>query len=191
MSSYTTIADVGNTIVEVLKDSLVPSVVQNGSFIGLCSPDDIGNYIVGVYLYNIEQNQNMRMNSYISSGADIQVRPPIFLNLYYMITAYSKSDVKFKSYENHIILGKVIQTLNDCACMEDRNGNTLNVDMINLSDHEKRNLISSFDKSNHANLSIFYRVAPVEIPSNSVRRVVKVSDVDVSVGEYGSSNGLI
>ena len=75
--------------------------------------------------------------------------------------------------------------------MEDKNGNTLNVDMINLSDHEKRNLISSFDKNNNANLSIFYRVSPVEIPSNNVRRVVKISDVDVSVGEYGSSNGLI
>lgn len=136
--SYTMIADVGNTLLNLLKESLVPNIIHNESLIGLCSPNDSGDFVLGLYLYHIEQNQNMRMNSYIDQGVELQVRPPIYLNLYYMITAHSQSDIKFKSYENQMILGKVIQTLNDYAILEDKYGNRLRVDMINMSWSEKK-----------------------------------------------------
>ena len=181
MSSYNMIANVGNTIAEVLKKSLVPDVIQNENFIGLCSPNDKGDFILGIYLYNIEENRDMRMNSYISNGTDVQVKPPIFLNLYYMITPYSQSDVRFKSYENQILLGKVIQTLNDYSTIIDKFGNKLNVNMINLTDDQKRNILNSFQNSANSNVSIFYRVSPVQIESTNVRQVVRVKDVDLSI----------
>lgn len=181
--SYTMIANVGNTLTGLLKENLVPRIIPNDGLIGLCSPNDNGDFVLSVYLYNIEQNQNMRMNSYISQGVDIQVRPPIFLNLYYMITPHSQSEVKFKSYENQIILGKVIQVLNDCARIVDNSGNALNIDMINLSDGEKKNLLSNFETKNN-NLSLFYKVSPVEIESTNTRHIVRITDVDFSTGEY-------
>lgn len=181
MSSYNMIANVGNTIVEVLKDSLVPNVIQNENSIGLCSPNDKGDFILGIYLYNIEENRDMRMNSYISNGADTQIKPPIFLNLYYMITPYSQSEVKFRSYENQIILGKVIQTLNDCATIIDNFGNALNINMINLNDDQKRNILNSFGNNSNNNVSIFYRVSPVQIESTNTRHIVRVKDIDLSI----------
>lgn len=181
MSSYNMIANVGNTIVEILKDNLVPNIIQNENFIGLCSPNDKGDFILGIYLYNIEENRDMRMNSYITNGTDIQVKPPIFLNLYYMITPYSQSDVKFKNYENQIILGKVIQTLNDYSIIIDKFGNTLHVDMINLNDDQKRNIFNSFGNSSNNNVSIFYKVSPVQIESTNTRNIVRVKDVDLFI----------
>lgn len=185
--SYTMIADIGNTLVNLLRDSLVPKIISDESLIGLCSPNDNDNFILSVYLYNIELNQNMRMNSYIDNGTDIQVRPPVFLNLYYMITPHSRSEIKFKSYENQIILGKIIQVLNDCASFVDKNGNVFHVDIMNLSYSDKRNILSNFETKNN-NLSLFYRISPVEIESNSTRRIVRVSDFDFSSGAINPSN---
>ena len=98
-----------------------------------------------------------------------------------MITPYSQSDVRFKSYENQIILGKVIQTLNDYSTIIDKFGNKLNVNMINLTDDQKRNILNSFQNSANNNVSIFYRVSPVQIESTNVRQVVRVKDVDLSI----------
>lgn len=185
MASYTTIADVGNTLVKILQSSLVPDVIQNNNLIGLCEPFDKGDFVLGIYLYNIEQNQDMRMNSYISNGVDTQIAPPIFLNLYYMITAYSQSDVKFKSAENQIILGKTIQTFNDCSFIQDNIGNSLRVDMINPSYNDKKSIWNNFNQQKEK-LSLFYRVSPVEISSNNSRKIVRITDVDFSSKEYTS-----
>lgn len=176
---YTIIADIGNTLVNILRKSLVPKIISDESLIGLCSPNENENFILSVYLYNIEQNQDMRMNSYISDGTDVQTRPPSFLNLYYMITPHSRSEIKFKSYENHIILGKIIQVLNDCGIFYDKYGNKLHVDMINLSYSEKRNILSNFETKNN-NLSLFYKISPAEIESTNTRDIVRVSDFDFS-----------
>ncbi len=185
--SYTMIADVGNTILNLLKESLVPDIIHNESLIGLCSPNDSGDFILGLYLYHIEQNQHMRMNSYIDQGVEMQVSPPIYLNLYYMITAHSQGDIKFKSYENQVILGKIIQTLNDCALLEDKYGNKLRIDMIDMSWSEKKNILSNFEAKNN-NLSLFYKVAPVEIESTNSRRVVRVKGIDFSTSAYNQNN---
>lgn len=176
---YTIIADIGNTLVGILKKNLVPKIISDESLIGLCSPNENENFTLSVYLYNIEQNQDMRMNSYISDGADTQVRPPSFLNLYYMITPHSRSDIKFRSYENHIILGRIIQVLNDCGVFYDNYGNKLHVDMINLSYSEKRNILSNFETKN-SNLSLFYKISPAEIESENKRHIVRVSEFDFS-----------
>jgi hypothetical protein len=179
--SYTIIADIGNTLVSILKKNLVPKIISDESLIGLCSPNENENFILSVYLYNIEQNQDMRMNSYISQGTDTQVRPPMFLNLYYMITPHSQSEIKFKSYENQIILGKTIQVLNDYSMFCDNYGNKLHIDMINLSCSEKSNILSNFETKN-SNLSLFYKIAPAEIESTNTRHIVRVSDFDFSSG---------
>lgn len=179
--SYTIIADIGNTLVGILKKNLVPKIISDESLIGLCSPNENENFILSVYLYNIEQNQDMRMNSYISQGTDTQVRPPMFLNLYYMITPHSRSEVKFKSYENQIIIGKTIQALNDCSMIDDNDGNRLRIDMINLSCSEKRNILSNFETKN-SNLSLFYRVSPAEIESTNTRNIARVSDFELLSG---------
>ena len=53
--------------------------------------------------------------------------------------------------------------------------------MINLTDDQKRNILNSFQNSANSNVSIFYRVSPVQIESTNVRQVVRVKDVDLSI----------
>jgi hypothetical protein len=187
MAGYTKIADVGNTIVKLLQSRLVPDVVQNNNLIGLCEINAHEDFILGVHLYNIEQNQDMRMNSYINSGENTQIAPPIFLNLYYMITAYSQSDANFRSAENQIILGRTIQVLNDCSYLVDEQGSALHIDMINLNFHDKKDIWGNSD-SKSSRLSVFYRVAPIEIPSTRDRKVVRVSGIDLDSYMKGKNN---
>ena len=75
----------------------------------------------------------------------------------------------------------MIQTLNDYSTIIDKFGNKLNVNMINLTDDQKRNILNSFQNSTNNNVSIFYRVSPVQIESTNVRQVVRVKDVDLSI----------
>jgi hypothetical protein len=178
MSGYTAIADVGNTLVKFLQSKLVPNIIHSNNLIGLCEINAHDNFTLGIHLYNIEQNKDMRMNSYINNGVDTQVAPPVFLNLYYMISAYSHSDVAFRSAENQIILGRTIQALNDCSYLEDEKGNALHIDMINLNYHDKKDILGTLD-SKDSRLAIFYRVAPVQIPSTLERKVVRVSGIDI------------
>lgn len=53
----------------------------------------------------------------------------------------------------------------------------------------KKNILSNFETKN-SNLSLFYKVAPVEIESTSSRRVVRVTDVDFSTSSYNPNNNL-
>ena len=94
-------------------------------------------------------------------------------------TPHSRGDIKYRSYENHIILGKIIQVLNDCGVFYDSFGNRLHVDMINLSYSEKRNILSNFETKN-SNLSLFYKISPAEIESENRRHFVRVSEFDFS-----------
>lgn len=53
MGRSTSIADVGMSIVKLLRRELVPDTLQNPDAVGLCSPTDRGDYMVGIHLYDI------------------------------------------------------------------------------------------------------------------------------------------
>lgn len=187
MAKYTAISDVGNAIVKVLRDYMVPEVIMNKASIGLCSPDDPGDLMLGVYLYDIRENTDYRDNMMFDVGVKQQRYPSTYLSLHYMITAYSNGDAKFKTAEEHKILGKVVQVMGDYNVLDelslettdDQKGFDLRIELERIPPEDKIKLWPSSDKP--YKLSLFYNVVPIEIESVKVRQVTRVSEIDITV----------
>ena len=69
---YGMIADVGNLLVGILSRELVPDLIPHKNQIGLCSPDGHGDLKVGIFLYNISENPDIRISGMVNAGATRQ-----------------------------------------------------------------------------------------------------------------------
>ncbi|MDD4802447.1 MAG: Pvc16 family protein [Syntrophomonas sp.] len=103
MADYSAIAEAGASIIEVLRDNLCPDPISSPDLIGLCSPAETDNLQLGLYLYSIKQNREYRRDG------DLMLS----LTLYYILTAYSDSDIEERAYDESFILGAAIQVLNE------------------------------------------------------------------------------
>ncbi|WP_288543834.1 DUF4255 domain-containing protein [uncultured Clostridium sp.] len=189
MGKYTSIAEVGMAIVRLLRKELVPDTLQNPDAIGLCSPTDRGDYMVGIYLYDIRESEELRVNTMIARGAQELLYPPSYVNLYYMITVTSTGDIKYRSEEEHKILGRIVQVLADYPCLDretlepvtSRKQLDVELSMQNLTLEDKMRIYSVPNAG--YKLSLFYRAAPVEIESTKSRRTVRVMEAEFGLEE--------
>ncbi len=189
MSKHMGIIDVDNALLKILRDNLVPEYIQNPDAIGLCSPDDKGDMILGLHLYDIRENEEFRLNEMRNLDAGKQKYPSAYVTLCYMITAYSSADVKFRAGEDHKIIGKVLQVFHDFAVLNAENLEpitkatemSLRIRMLNLEVEEKQRLWSFPNTPYRA--SLFYRVAPVEVESGRTKDVHRVVEMDMTIKE--------
>lgn len=184
MGTYTIIADVSQQIIHILRKQLVPDLIRDAAGIGLCSPESREDTSVGIFLYDIQESDEIRQNHMIDVGEHRQTRPPMYLTLYYMITAYAQSDLKFKMMQEERILGKIVQCFYDYPIIEAEGGN-VQIQLIKMSTEEKMKLWN-FEGKPYV-LSLFYKVTPVVLESTVFRDVVRVrsSKVDVSAMRDG------
>ena len=189
MGKYMSIAEVGMAIVRLLRKELVPDTLQNPDAIGLCSPTDRGDYMVGIHLYDIRESEELRVNTMIARGAQELLYPPSYVNLYYMITVTSTGDIKYRSEEEHKILGRIVQVLADYPCLDretlepvtSRKQLDVELSMQNLTLEDKMRIYSVPNAG--YKLSLFYRAAPVEIESTKSRRTVRVMEAEFGLEE--------
>lgn len=189
MGKHTVIQEVGNALVNLLRENLTPDIIQNPDAIGLCSPDDKGDIVLGLHLYDIRESDEIRGNERQNLDAGRQRPPSAYLTLHYMITAYSKADVKFRAGEDHKILGKVVQVLHDNAVLnvatlepaQRAAEMDLRIRMQNLAVEEKQRLWNY--PNNPYRVSLFYKVSPIEVESARILSVRRVVAVDMEVKE--------
>ena len=180
---FSSISEVGYHIVSILKKELVPDVIQHSAAIGVCSPEDHGDLVVGVYLYDIGPNNDLVERGMITKDRHTQVFPSTFLTLRYMITVWSMGDQRYKTQEEHRILGRVIQALSDNAVIGKTSslyGTPMDtrIDMERIEPGEKLRLWNFPNKPYQ--LSLFYRAQPVEITSRKTRLTpTRVRDIRV------------
>ena len=175
--SYTRIAEAGNALVELLRHHLVPDVVKNPEHIGLVHPKDRGEYRVGVWLYDISECGELQSHSMITIDSRRQKYPSCYVRLFYMITAFSGSDVRYRAAEEHEILGKVIQVLKEYAVLEGLCGSSEEemrcmISLQNMSTEDKMHIFNMRDEEYRT--SLFYELGPVEIESVKLRDVTRV-----------------
>ena len=188
MGKSTSVAEVGTAIVKLLQRELIPDTLQNPDAIGLCSPTDRGDYIVGICLYDIRESEELRVNTMIARGAEELQYPPSYVNLYYMITVVSNGDIKFRA-EEHKILGRIIQVFSDFPCLDHetlkpttvRKQLDVEISMQNLTLEDKMRIYTV--PNSGYKLSLFYRAAPVEIESTRSRKTSRVLEVDFGLEE--------
>ena len=186
MGRYTMIADVGEKLVSILQRELVPAVLPNPNEVGLCSPDDHGDISLGLFLYDVKESEEVRQQGAAVIKKEKLMKPPIYLNLYYMITAYSGGDIRYKLTQEQRILGKVMQTFYDYPMIpleevdkDAVNGMDLRIQMQKISIDEKSRIWNFPNVGNK--LSLFYKVSPVAIESELTSDMTRVTDLDITV----------
>lgn len=188
MASYTVIADVGAALVRLLQSNMVPNVVMNAESIGLCSPDDKGDIMLGLYLYDIRESEEYRNSTMVNIDARSQRYPSLYLTLYYMVTAYSNGDIKFRSLEEQKMLGKAMQVLGDSSMLDARSlepaqnaVDALRIELLPLNIDEKMKIWNVPNKPYKA--SLFYKVTPVELESEKKKNIQRVVDMEFEFKE--------
>ena len=189
MSKYTIIADISNHICSLLKKNMTPEPILNEEFIGICTPNGKGDLILGIYLYDIKESEEIRSTTMVNIRNTRQKSPPTYLTLYYMITAYSNTEIKFKYMDDQRILGRVIQVLTDNSTInvkEITNSSNIlmpeaKIQFLNLNNEEK-NKIWNVPNVPYR-LSLCFSVSPVELESTRERKVQRVIDVISEVKE--------
>lgn len=189
MSNYIIISETGKALVKLLQKELVPDLIKNDAAIGLASPADKGDMILCIYLYDVKESESYRVSGMISSGETRQKFPPVHLTLSYMITAFSSSDVRFRSEEEQRILGRVIQVLHDYPTL---NPNTMEFgaggeEGIKLemykADLEEKMKVWNFPNLAQR-LSLFYRMGPVSLESAKTKEIKRVQGIEFR-SDYG------
>lgn len=179
MGKYTVIADVGKSIVDMLKDQLIPEPVSKPDTIGICDPKERGSFVVGIHPYNFKENTEMRrIDPVVLPDGNLQ-NPPGSYQIFYMISVASKSEQATKAEDEQRILGKIIQVLRDNPRIPKKYmpetlrlaNEDISIEMLNLELEEKVKIWTMF--SEPYKLSIFYSVGPLFIDSEVIKAPAK------------------
>lgn len=187
MAAYTGMADVGVSLVNLLKENLTPEPIADKETIGLCSPSEKGDFALTLYLYNIEESGEFRITEMQKLDDGNLKYPPSSFNLYYLMTAYSTGELKNKASDEHKILGRAIQVLNDNGVIKKEYlvGNLKNseqeirVQIKNLTYDEMMRIWNFHDVPYR--LSIAYRVGPILIDSTRIKKVTRVLETQFNM----------
>ena len=179
MAKYTILSDVGKGILELLRDKLVPDVIDKSESIGICDAKERGGYIVGLHPYDIkEDTSNVAKEPKTLPDGSVQ-DPPAMMELYYAISVSSKAEIESKALDEARIMGKIIQVFKDNPTIPKRylpsNAGTpienVSVTMLPLNMEEKVKIWTMFGES--YKLSVFYVVGPVAIDSENIKKPIK------------------
>ena len=191
MAGYTAISDSSRSIVDFLRRNCVPPV-EKPEFIGMCSPDEPGNFRLGVCLYDISEDAGTAVgrNEIVIDETHVRAAPSA-VNLHYMIFAALKSDISVRAQDEQRILGRVFQTLSDNRVIVDglygslaESGQSLNINMENIAYEDKLKIWAAYSVSPKA--ALFYKVSAVFIDSEKIREIRRVTSADITLKQKGA-----
>jgi len=183
LGSFNVVADVGNSMLKVLRDNLCPEIIPQPEMIGLGSPAERGDFRLTLFLYNIIESGEFRHNEAVPINSKTVGYPPLSLDLYYLLTAHSNAEISFRTADEHRIMGKAMQALFDNAIL--RGPNLMGT--LAEKNEEVRVVIDNlpFDLMMKLwtfpnvpyKLSVSYLVGPVYVDSMRTRSVGRVLEV--------------
>lgn len=192
IGDYSVIADVGQTLIGLLRDKMTPEPIPQPELIGMASPADKGDLALSLYLYSIKENGESRRTSMVDKGGGNLQYPPLSLDLFYLLTAHSNADPQFRVLDEQRIMGKALQVLYDHSILRGANlkgalaaGNEeIRVAMESLSADQ----LTGFWKFGDApyKLTVGYRVGPVLLDSTRVKTVARVVEREI---QFKDKNG--
>lgn len=187
MDAYTVIADLGQSLLELLRSHLCPHIIKNETQIGLCSPVDRGDYTLGLHFYYLKEDRENRRTDMITLSDAIRQYPPMLLKVGMMVTAYSKATLSDRALDEYKIMGRAIQVLFDHNLLSNDNllgqlkvqEEAINIEYLNLEFDEQVRIWSLFNEP--YKLSAFYEIAPIVVPSERTVEHARVTSVDMSL----------
>lgn len=198
MSDDTVVADVGETLLDLLKENMQD--LMGPESIILSSPGDIEAHDyprLGLFLYQVMENAYLKNQEMQVLDAATMTYPPLTLDLYYMLTAYSSSQIADRterSLEAHRVLGRAMRIFYDHAILKGSvlrgslagTGEELRLNLHPLPLEELNRLWNSFPDEPYR-LSVGYVVRPVKIDTSRTMEVRRVIEKDV--GYYQIKEG--
>lgn len=191
MGGYSAVSDVSNELVDVLKEGMVDpgppevTIVEAGE-VGLASPDDPGSLRLTLYLYRVVESSHSKNANRREVDATHYRRPPLVLDLYYLLTAHPASGGNggVEPQDPHLILGRAMQVLHDSTVLEGSGDEEeAYVSMYPQSMEELADVWNTFQHESFL-LSVSYLVGPVVIESTTEERVHRV--VERRIGRSGA-----
>lgn len=191
MSDYTVFKDIGETMKQLLEANLQP-LVTSGNVVFL-SPADVetvendSSHTLSLFLFKVEANPHMNNREMQNINHTKLKQPPITMDLFYLVTPFAK-----ERSDEHLILGKVIQTFHEHAILKgsvlrgdlEGTGEEFRVTLFSLPFEEMFHLWQSFSEKSFR-LSICYKVTPAEIDSTREMETKRV--VEKQAGYYQKS----
>lgn len=190
MSDYTAIADVGETLIELLRDNMQDLIPRSHSIV-LASPGEIeinDDVRLSLFLYQVLENVHLKNQEMQIKGPSKLTFPPIALDLYYMLTSYPSGiqDLTERTREEHSILGKAIEVINNNARLTGSilkgslamNGCDLHITLTPLSLDDMTKMWTTFPGKSFRS-SICFLVTPVMIDTGREKTVHRVISKEV------------
>ncbi|MDB5053996.1 MAG: hypothetical protein JWM44_2046 [Bacilli bacterium] len=184
IGQYTVIADVGMSLIQLLRENMVPEPVLQPEFIGLSSPIDKGDLSLSLFLYQIKESAD-RQTQMLSRGAGTLQFPPMTVELYYLLTAHSAAELQTRTLDEHRILGRALQVLYDHSILK----NSALQGSLADTNEELRIVMESLPLDTMLTLfpnipyklSVCFSVGPVYIDSTRVKATKRVIERDISI----------
>lgn len=185
VSDYRAIADIGETLIELLRDNLKDLITKKESIV-LASPGEIeanDDVRLSLFLYQVLENVYLKNQEMQVKDHKTLTPPPISLDLYYMLTSHissNESDLTGRTYEEHSVLGRAIQILNNNSTLTgsalkgnlDKN-DVFRITIASLSLDDLSKIWTTF-QGKAFRPSICYLVTPVNIESTLEMQVERV-----------------
>lgn len=176
MAGYSVFADVGKTLVDLLRAGAVPEPVAKAEQIGLCSPQDRGGFVVGLHPYDMKEDAAARRLEPIPLPDGSLQDPPGAYTLSYIVSVASKAEAAAKAMDEQRILGRVLQLLRDNSRLPEAfmppklraAGEPMAVELTPVELEEKVKVWSMFGEP--CRPCAFFTVGPVLVESTVIRR---------------------
>lgn len=192
IGSYTAIADVGASLLKLLREQLTPDPVPRPDQIGIASPADASDLVLSLFLCSIRENGDARRNEMLPQGGVLRY-PPLALDLHYILTAHSTADLHSRALDEHRVLGKAMQTFYDNSILRHpylegslaENNEELRITAESADAAQLMGLWRFGDAP--YKLSLLYRVGPIAIESNRVKPGPRVIERRVTLRDKGGN----
>jgi hypothetical protein len=190
VAGYTSIADVSETFVSVLRDEIAArddAIDIDGSEIALASPGDAGADVrLTLYLFGVSANSQLNNTPRQRLDDRTIQEPPLVLDLQYLLTAYPSqggADDTAQTMEQQTVLGLAMQVLEDNASLDGERlagslstaDETLEITMNPQPIDVVTRLWNTFGQTVYQP-SVCYEVSPVTIDSTRIESFVPVSE---------------
>ena len=192
MADYTIISDVSNYILNVLRAKMCPEPIPSPNNIEVSSPasQDV-DYILGLYLYDIKEDDTVAPPPTIRRGKLQLQKPPKPYSLYYMVFINSGGQAGLKDQDFQKIIGKCAQIVSDNnSVLPNQLQNWLDTQeppivltQAKISLEEKVRVWSAINKPYQ--ISLFYKAAPVFVSSEIVIDAPRVTDAQFTLHVTG------
>ncbi|HEX3028484.1 MAG TPA: DUF4255 domain-containing protein [Clostridia bacterium] len=180
MGSFTAIADIGDTLIALLQNNM-KDVIDSANSIILGLPDNETPRI-SLFLYKVEENASLKNQNMIQIDNESYQHPPLALDLHYILTVYSNTAERIGTSEEHRILGRAMQVMNDNMIITGSvlqgglkdSSDEFRISLNPMSMDEITKVWSTFPKLAYRT-SVAYLVTPVSIESlkiNNEKRVL-------------------